>query len=63
MPVSLGTPRLCLCVCAEGGPEGHELTATYCRTTTSSSEDVASTQNVGMRFRSVVKMSLVDNLK
>jgi len=31
--------------------------------TRSSSEDVASTQDVGMRFRSVVKMSLVDNLK
>jgi len=24
MPVWLGTPRPCLCVCAEGGPEGHE---------------------------------------
>jgi len=31
-------------------------TATNCRTTICSSEDVASTQDVGMQFRNVVKM-------
>ena len=53
-------------ICA-GTPKGgwalSSRAATICRTTICSSEDVASTQDVGMRFRSVVNMSLVDNLK
>ena len=39
-----------MCVCAEGGPRVHEQPATHCRTTICSSEDVASTQDMGMQF-------------